>query len=221
MATRASGYVRNAHDFYQEDRRTVECLLEVEQFSGSVWDPSCGEGNIPQTLIEHGYQTVGTDLVDRGYGPMLRCMDFLLYNGDPLAPNAVLNPPYDKSLQFALHALKIIPGKIAILEKTTWLEGVKRHKMLWSRGHLVRMWQFRDRIRVPPGGVEMPGNHPSTAYCWYVFDRSHTGPFTGGWISHGDRKSDGEQPPRVRRRRTGEIPQSANDGADSALPGLA
>ena len=88
---KASGYERWADDWYQEDAACVDALLAVERFDGLVWDPACGEGNIPKRCLAAGIPAVGSDLVDRGYG---RRSDFLTMEPADMAAHIICNPPY-------------------------------------------------------------------------------------------------------------------------------
>jgi len=59
---------RVSHDFYPTPPEAVRALLSVETFTGSVWEPACGDGAISKVLIEAGFEVVSTDLIDRGFG---------------------------------------------------------------------------------------------------------------------------------------------------------
>jgi hypothetical protein len=59
---------RVPHDFYPTPPEAVRALLSVETFTGSVWEPACGDGAISKVLIEAGFEVVSTDLIDRGFG---------------------------------------------------------------------------------------------------------------------------------------------------------
>jgi hypothetical protein len=176
---RGSGYERAADDWYREPRWAIDALLGVETFDGVVWDPACGLGNIPDACRARGYTAVGTDVVQRGAADMV--LDFLGTVAQA-ADNIVTNPPFGISQQFALKALGLVTGKVCILQHTTWLEGQSRYEALWSKGHLARVWQFSRRVSMPPGGSDVPARGGSKAFAWFVFDPSHKGPFTGGWL---------------------------------------
>lgn len=59
---------RVPHDFYPTPPEAVRALLSVETFTGSIWEPACGDGAISKVLIEAGFEVVSTDLIDRGFG---------------------------------------------------------------------------------------------------------------------------------------------------------
>lgn len=181
---RDSGYERAANDWYVESPESVHALLSAELFPGPIWDPAAGGGNIPQVCRQHGYATVATDLVDRGC-PDLLVRDFLKFQAPPGVPepaaSIVSNPPFSLAADFVLHGLTLVP-KVAVLQRTSWLEGQERHKRLFSRGWLSCMWQFSSRVSMPPGGSDSPARNGSVAFAWFVFQRDHSGRFEGGWL---------------------------------------
>lgn len=178
---RSSGYERIANDWYVESRASVEALLDVESFPNPVWDPAAGGGNIPSVCKSRGYDTVASDVVDRGCLDALRC-DFFAYLEAPYGSRSIIsNPPFSRASEFVIHGLSLVE-KVAVLQRTVWLEGNKRHQTLFRKGCLARMWQFSSRVSMPPGGSETPAQNGSVAYAWFVFERGHNGPFTGGWL---------------------------------------
>src|SRR5262249_23299477 len=56
------------NDFYPTPADGTRALLSVESFTGPIWECACGDGAISRELIDAGYEVVGNDLVDRGYG---------------------------------------------------------------------------------------------------------------------------------------------------------
>lgn len=126
-ASNHSDHERQAEDFYATEPKAVEMLMELETFSGRVWEPACGAGHISEVLKAHGYEVRSSDLVDRGYGEE---MDFLTttlpWDGD-----IITNPPYKYAQEFVEHALELIPDgrKVAMFLKLQFLEGKARRPL--------------------------------------------------------------------------------------------
>lgn len=177
---RSSGYDRQAQDWYVEPRRAVEALLDVEVFEGGVWDPACGGGNIPRACSDRGIEAVGSDIIDRGYG--IAPNDFLVGPFFPAVRHVISNPPFGIAVEFTTRALALVDGKVAILQRTSWLEGERRYQALFAKGHLMRMWQFRSRISMPPGDSGSEPKGGSVSFAWFVFSAAHSGPWSGGWL---------------------------------------
>lgn len=172
---------REKDDFYATPAPSTAALLRVEKFDGAIWEPACGDGAISKVLQAHGHDVLSTDLVDRGYGD--RGIDFLM-EWQARAPNVVTNPPFKLASQFVRRALSLTTGKVAMLLKVGFLEGVERSD-LYDIEPFARLWVFRRRQTFLKGGnqsVTMNGAGGMIAYGWFVWDRSHTGKPTLGWI---------------------------------------
>lgn len=59
---------REEHDFYSTEPSAVEDLLRYVDLQHKVTEPSCGNGNIANVLLSHGYEVDAYDLIDRGFG---------------------------------------------------------------------------------------------------------------------------------------------------------
>lgn len=181
---------RDEHDFYVEPPEAVEALLSVEPFSGSIWDPACGQGTIPATLRRSGHPThevLGSDIVMRGtpLSPVyyFQKIDFIGdYRPITVVANIITNPPFKLLEPFIERAMLTVTHKAAFLVRLSALEGMKRHERIFAKHPLARIHVFKNRISMPPGGrgIEVKGG--AVAFCWWVFDKSHQGPPTVHWI---------------------------------------
>lgn len=167
---------RASDDYYPTPPAGTRALLTVERFNGPIWEPACGGGHMSETLQEAGYDVISTDLVDRGYGRS--GVDFLLET-KALAPNIVTNPPYVIAEQFVEHALALATGKVAMLLRLSWLEGVNRGKM-FRRRPPARVWVFSKRLTIHRDTTRRGGG--MAAYCWIVWDPESSDTRLG-WIN--------------------------------------
>lgn len=170
---------REEHEHYVEPEWCSRRLFEVEKFQGDIWDPACGFGRIPKAAIAAGYTAAGTDIVDRGYGQAFSVRDFL--DCSCSWPNIVSNPPFDIFQPFATQALKIARHKVAMIWLVRTLPAAR-----WLRDTpLARIWLLTPRPSMPPGHVIAAGEKPGGGkqdFCWLVWDKSHTGPASIGWL---------------------------------------
>lgn len=124
---------REINDFYATDPIAIDKLIGNIGFIPSVvWECACGTGCLSERLKQHCHGVVSTDVVDRGYGQV---QDFLLAKEMPSGCSCIItNPPYKYALEFILHALDLLPdgGKCMMFLKTTFLEGEKRNRQLFS-----------------------------------------------------------------------------------------
>lgn len=175
---------REEHEHYVEPEWCSRRLFEVENFhpagrTGSVWDPCCGFGRIPEAAHKAGYATFGSDIVDRGYsncGPIKSFFD-LQITGYAI----VCNPPFDAFKAFASHALRLADRYVAMIWLTRTLPAAR-----WLQDTpLARVWLLTPRPSMPPGHVITAGEKPGGGkqdFCWLVWDKAHTGPATIGWL---------------------------------------
>jgi hypothetical protein len=170
---------RPADDFYATPRRVIEALLEVESFSGVVWEPACGDGAISRVLTEQGLPVISSDLYNRGFG--VSGVDFLTPN-DIVADHVITNPPFRYAQQFAEQALSRTNGKVALFLKLAFLEGKKRSVFL-ANSPLKRVWVFSARPKLSRNGDEDAYKAGGMiAFAWFVWDHSHEGEPTIGWL---------------------------------------
>jgi len=172
MGSAASGYAREADDWYVEPSWVVAKLFAVEPFEGLIYDPACGGGTIPKAATAAGYEAYGSDRVDRGYGIAPR--DFMTFNHR--VPNIVSNPPYgDQLFPFVQKALAVTTRKVAIIARLSFLESVERASW-WPQTPLRRVWVSARRVSMPPGRKpEIKAKGGSVAYAWFVWEHGYTG----------------------------------------------
>jgi hypothetical protein len=190
-APRGSGYERVANDFYVEPASAVRALLGAERFWGTIWDPACGSGTIPEVCREQGLDTFGTDIVDRGYKRMWSERNFLDCEPPADFDMVITNPPYHIAEAFTRRAVEITPHKVAILVRLAFLEGERRYQRLFKPLPPTRVLVFRNRVSCPPGrpttefGDDFTPITPkggAVAYCWIIWSKDHRGPTQTDWI---------------------------------------
>lgn len=165
-------------DFYATPPEAVRALLTVESFIGPIWEPACGDGAISRVLEETA-EVVSTDLNSHGYGQP--GVDFLM-ESRLLAGEIVTNPPFKLATSFVRHAHDLGARKMAFLMRLAWLEGQER-RHLFERTRLSRVWVFSARLpRMHRYGYNGKKTTSLIAFAWFVWDRTHTGKPTLGWI---------------------------------------
>lgn len=126
-----NGGERRENDFYPTP---VECtwalLPTLTDWPQKVWEPSCGDGGIASHLETAGFDVVGTDLVDRGYGE--GGVDFLKTT-ERRADAIITNPPFGALVSaFITHAFDLEATHIAMLVNVNLWHAANRTK-LWRR----------------------------------------------------------------------------------------
>jgi len=165
---------RHKDDFYATPTLATEKLLQKECFSGLMWECACGDGAISKVLIKNGYDVYSSDLINRGYGEQL---DFLQSNKE--VDNIITNPPFNLSTEFTLQALKLAHKKIILLNKLSFLEGIKRNKEIFSKNKLQNVYVFSKRLNFRKYSGEING---LMAFAWFVFNQDYEGNAQLQWI---------------------------------------
>lgn len=171
---------REEHEHYVEPEWCSKRLFDVEKFEGAIFDPACGFGRIKKAALAAGYDDVrASDIVDRGGGTTKEPIDFFRFTTS--APNIVSNPPFDIFQKFALHALSLASGKVALI----WLVRTLPAARWLQETPLAKIYLLTPRPSMPPGHVIAAGEKPGGGkqdFCWLVWDRAHSGPPTIDWL---------------------------------------
>lgn len=170
---------REAGEHYVEPEWCSRRLFDVEKFSPRIYDPCCGFGRIVKAAQAAGYLAHGHDIVDRGF-PDTAVVDFLAAD-DTVYPNIVCNPPFEIFKEFAVHALKVCAGKVAMI----WLVRTLPAARWLADTPLARILLLTPRPSMPPGHVIARGEKPGGGkqdFCWLIWDRNHSGAPSIGWL---------------------------------------
>lgn len=178
-------------DFYPTPPEAVYGLMKKVSFSNKIWEPACGKGAISDVLVEkYGKMVLCSDIHDWGCTPFLQ-MNFLDtwsfdYAQDAGMVDIITNPPYKKALEFAQFGnryIKRTDGKLALLLRIQWLEGIKRGEF-FKKCPPSWVWVFSRRLpRMHLDGYEGKKTSSMIAFAWFIWDNNnHLGETRLGWI---------------------------------------
>lgn len=176
---------REPNDFYATDPIAIDKLVGSIGFITSVvWECACGTGCFSERIKQYCHGVVSTDVIDRGYG---KVQDFLLAKEMPSGCSCIItNPPYKLATEFILHALSLLPdgGRCIMFLKTTFLEGEKRHRLLFSKYPPQRILQFSKRVLCAKNAEfqKMRKVGSAVSYAWFVWEKGYKGETTITWI---------------------------------------
>lgn len=180
-------YPAEPYQWYREPRFCVEQLFDVMDFRGSlIWDPSCGSGNILDVAKARGYETVGSDIIDRNPAHRFFRANFLKQNRFPKPVDKPLsiicNPPYGTvdnvpfmANKFVFKALRDVEFyRAAFLVPIEFVCGQYRYNQIYSRRPPSHFLPCVQRPSMPPGAVvEDLGSDAFKGgmadYCWLVW----------------------------------------------------
>lgn len=157
-------------DFFPTPPWAVRALCaHVAQVGGhSVWDPACGDGAMLGALGEYARHVSASDVHDYGRGYTVH--DFLqpyLPYGIDKPSWIITNPPFRLAERFLDRALDVA-DHVALLVRTSFLEGTGRFKRIFNVIPPVTVAQFSERVPMFRGRLDDEGS-TATAYCWMVW----------------------------------------------------
>ena len=168
---------RAAGDYYTTDPTAVEQFVNhhhnhigefTGMFSGRIWEPACGCGNISKVLESNGYHVISTDLYNRGYGNS--GVDFLTADLPDEVITIITNPAYALADEFVKHAMDILPnhGRYFALMNLSYLAGQKRFKEIYNNGYLHAIHVYPHRINCYKNN-ENTGHSSPVNYAWFEY----------------------------------------------------
>lgn len=175
-------------DFYPTPEWATYALIDNECFKGDIWECACGDGSMAEVLKETGNEIISTDLYDRGYGQS--GTDFL--TSSRRSKNIITNPPFHSAESFVAKGIELAESKFALLLRLAFLESANRANTIFLRNPPSRVWVFSERITFYPKNVEKKGSG-TTAYAWFVWDKSHINGTELKWLRPGYKASYSKQ----------------------------
>lgn len=150
-------------------RALVEHVIGPERVSDlSCWEPAANRGYMAKALKEYFTYILESDIHDyTGFGVT---MDFLsAVPQESFRPGwIVTNPPFNKAHQFIEKAQTIAADGVAMLVRTSFLEGVMRYQTLFMVNPPDVVAQFSERVPMVQGRCD-PKASTATSYAWLVW----------------------------------------------------
>lgn len=168
----------DALDFFPTPPWATRALIEHVLPGGAsryaqelCWEPAAGEGHMAEVLRERFNLVHASDVHDYGRGYAVG--SFVGEGADvakcPRRPDWIItNPPFNLALDFAQRALREAKVGVALLVRTSWLEGLQRHAELFGPSPPWRVGLFVERVPMVKGRWD-PAASTATSYCWVVW----------------------------------------------------
>ena len=168
--------------------------------AATAWDPACGEGHMVRPLRE-SFRAVGaSDVHDYGFGSVI---DFLFSSHVKNVDWVITNPPFRLAAEFIERGLETATTGVAMLVRTSFIEGVGRYQTLFSKRQPAILAPFAERVPMFKGRIDPEGSS-ATSYSWLVWSKElhHAGRTVVRWIP----------PCRKRLDRPGDYTEQAGPG---------
>lgn len=163
-------------DYYPTPIWATEALLLNETFEGAILEPCCGDGAMAKVFVDAGHHVIASDLYDRGYGKS--GVDFFKETG--VVSNIVTNPPFHSAEEAVKVGVRCTSKKLCLLMRLAFLESAHRYE-LFQKHPPSRIWVFSERVTFYPAN-DLRTSGGTTAYGWYIWDKSYSGPTVLNWI---------------------------------------
>lgn len=151
-------------------RALCEHVLTDRTLKGkTVWEPACNRGHMSDPLGEYFGAVLVSDIHD--YGAAGAFQHDFLFPVMPLAAKpawVITNPPFRLAEQFIARARCVANEGVAMIVRTSFLEGVGRYENLFSKHPPAIVAQFAERVPMVKGRLTATGS-TATSYCWLVW----------------------------------------------------
>lgn len=155
---------RQHADWYPTPANVTQVLLDRVRFDGAVSEPCCGDGSLARVIESYGYDVIGTDLHDRGYGIGHGLKYDILKMKELPAPNIVTNPPFNIAGQIIDHLMALQPEKMALLLKASFWHAKTRQRLfdLYPPSRIIALTWRPDFLHL---------KRPTMEVMWCVWER--------------------------------------------------
>lgn len=149
-----------------------------------VEEPACGEGHMAAVLAEYCQTVRASDIFPYGFGAVRDYLD--QWFEAPMCDWTITNPPFKVADAFILRALQLSRRGVAVLVRTSFLEGKERYRTLFETNPPTLVAQYVERVPMCKGKWD-PELSSATSYCWLVWC-SFAAPQPLTWIKPGARQ---------------------------------
>lgn len=141
---------------------------------GSVWEPAAGAGHMVHVLSEVFEKVRASDVED--YGADFEVGSYVGVGPDVISRSQpdwiITNPPFNLAVEFAERALTEATIGIALLLRTSWMEGGERYERLFRNKPPRIVAPYCERVPMVAGRWD-PAASSATSYTWFVWHQAH------------------------------------------------
>jgi len=146
----------------------------------TVWEPAANRGYMVRALAGAFSKVLATDIMDYQYG--FEQHDFLFpHENDEKCDWVITNPPFRLAEQFIEKGLRIARRGVAVIVRTSFLEGVGRYESLFSKMPPSIIAQHCERVPMVKGKYD-PQASTATSYAWLIWAKNWPSEPVFKWI---------------------------------------
>ena len=136
----------------------------------TCWEPACGEGHMARPLNAYFAKVRASDVHPYGHGEV---QDFLFNPPSRCCVDWVItNPPFRLAREFVLTATAIARQGVAMLVRTSFLEGGDRFRTLFHPHPPLIVAPFVERVPMLKGRLDRKASS-ATSYTWIIWPGAH------------------------------------------------
>ncbi len=160
----------------------------------TVWEPAANRGYLVKALEDRFLRVYASDIFD--YGAGFGRHDFLFpHDNDASCDWVITNPPFRLAEQFVEKGIRIARRGVAVIVRTSFLEGVGRYESLFSKLPPAIVAQHSERVPMVKGRYD-PKASTATSYAWLIWAKNQGQETQFKWIPQSkgqfERKGDSE-----------------------------
>ncbi len=135
----------------------------------TVREPAANRGHMVRPLVHYFGLVEASDVHD--YGAGFAVVDYLFGPPPAMVDWTITNPPFRLADQFIRLALATSSEGVAVLVRTSFLEGASRWRTLFQQTPPTDVYQFTERVVMHRGRLTAKGS-TATSYCWLVWRKA-------------------------------------------------
>lgn len=140
-----------------------ECVRDL-----ICWEPAANRGYMARPLQEYFKYVMESDIHDYGDHNVVNFLNTEIDKSNSTINWVITNPPFNKAQQFIEKANTVARDGVAMLVRTSFLEGIMRHQTLFMKNPPDIVAQFAERVPMVRGRCD-PKASTATSYCWLVW----------------------------------------------------
>jgi hypothetical protein len=142
-------------------------MMSPNQKMWDCWEPACNRGHMSKVLKEYFEEVHSTDIHHYGYGGVYDFLQCAPYSNFAWI---ITNPPFRLGAEFIEQAHRHARRGVAMLVRTSFLEGGDRYKRLYKSRPPSTVAQFVERVPMIKGRLDKKAS-TATSYCWLIWDK--------------------------------------------------
>jgi hypothetical protein len=146
-----------------------ELIKRLDPAARSCWEPACGEGHMAHGLADYFAIINQSDVHPYRAGQLVR--DFLAPMPTGTVTDWIItNPPFNRAGDFVQLGMDRARRGVAMLLRLVFLEGAKRHFLLYGPNPVTVVAPFAERVPMVKGRWD-PEASSATAYAWFIWQK--------------------------------------------------